>query len=122
MSQTEDPRKLIWNKPKASVYNRFAGVMYLDGQQHVVWDGITEYTPGPKVLEFVKTFPSADYSLLKPFALGKVKWLEAYSTGKAHMTINGVPQQLSEEDVGRTRKELESWEAVAKHLHESVPG
>lgn len=117
VSQTEEPRTKRWNNPKKSTFKRFAGCMYLDEQKHCVWRGISEYDSGASVYDFVRTFPGADFSLLKPFVVAKLKYLEAYATGKAVWHVNGVPQPASEEDVGRTRKDMESWEAAAKHLH-----
>ena len=117
VSQTEDPRTKRWNNPKKSTYSRFAANMYLDEQHHVVWRGLSEYSSGPEVLDFVKSFPQSDFSLLKPFVLKKIQFLTHYADGKVKMTVNGVPQDLSEEDQGRTRKEIEAWEEAAKHLH-----
>ena len=117
VSQTEDPRNLHWNKPKASVYNMLAGCMYLDHQHHVQWDGLTEYSPAATVLEFVKDFPHADHSNLKPWAEAKIRFLKKYATGEAYFTINGVPKPTSEEDKGRSLHEMEEWEEVLKHLH-----
>jgi len=47
-SQTSNPKApgLVWNKPKASTYCRFAGAMYLDTDRHVQWSGLHEYTNG----------------------------------------------------------------------------
>jgi hypothetical protein len=117
VSQTEDPRNGRWNNPKKSTYARFAANMYLDEHHHVVWRGLSEYDGGPAVADFVKAFPQSDYSLLKPFVIAKMKFLEAYASGKAKFTINGVPQETSEEDIGRTRKDLEAWAEAAKELH-----
>lgn len=49
-SQTTNPKRpgWIWNKPKASIYSRFGGCMYLDEQEHVQFAGLTEYTDGPQ--------------------------------------------------------------------------
>lgn len=44
MSQTTNPRKGgIWNKPKASTYGRYGGVMFLDEKGHVQWSYLHEY-------------------------------------------------------------------------------
>jgi hypothetical protein len=116
-SQTEDPRNLHWNNPKKSTYMPLAACMFLDEQHHVTWNGLSEYSDGGKVLDFVKTFPHADYSILKVFTKHKIKYLELAAQGKAVWTINGVPQPVTEEDMGRHSKELESWHEVEKHIH-----
>jgi hypothetical protein len=116
VSQTENPKTMRWNTPKKSTYNLLGGCMYLDEKDHVQWDGITEYSDGPKVLEFVKNYPKANYTNLKVYVAKKIRFLQAYIDGKAVITMNGVPQPLSEEDIGRNRAELESWQEVEKKL------
>src|SRR5271166_5634405 len=46
VSQTSNPKRsgLVWNKPKAGTYARFAACMYLDDAGHVQWSGMTEYS------------------------------------------------------------------------------
>jgi hypothetical protein len=58
MSQTSNPKKpgLVWNKPKASTYARFAGAMYLDEVGHVQWSGLTEYTDGAQAASWRDTY------------------------------------------------------------------
>lgn len=115
VSQTMDPKAKTerWNKPKASTYMKFAGAMYLDSQNHVQWKGLSEYSDGGEVLEFVQEFPGADYSLLKPFAKAKLKFLFDMIDGKRFMTINGERVPVSEEDKGR-------WEDEAIQWHEAI--
>lgn len=117
VSQTEDPRKLKWNNPKKSTYSMLGGCMYLDAKDHVVWTGLTEYSNEADVLSFVKDFPRADYSILRPFTRAKLKYLEGKASGKHVTTINGVPQPVREEDIGRAKKELDQWEDIAKMIH-----
>jgi hypothetical protein len=123
VSQTEEPRTKRWNNPKKSTYASLAAAMYLDEQNHCVWRALSEYDKGSQVLDFVKDFPHADFSLLKPYAAKKIKYLELLSGGKIEwrVTVNGQPseksQQEKEEDMGRAAKELESWQEIEKHLH-----
>lgn len=116
VSQTEDPRTLRWNKPKASTYMRIAGCMYLDAKGHVQWTGISEYTKASDCLEFVKDFPGADNRILKVWVKKKIQFYTAYAEGKVTTTINGVAQPMKEEDIGRAKKELEDWEEVGQRL------
>jgi hypothetical protein len=117
VSQTEDPKSLRWNKPKASTYAPFAAAMYLDSQHHVQWTGLGEYSNGSQTLDFVREFPHADHSILKPWVAAKVDYLKKAAEGQVRWLINGVPQPVTEEDMGRASKELQAWEEVAKHLH-----
>ena len=117
VSQTEDPRNLRWNNPKKSTYSPLAACMYLDGQHHVQWSGVTEYSNGSQALDFVKAFPHADFSNLKPFVVAKINYLQKSAAGKVQWLVNGVPQPITEEDMGRSSKELQAWEEVAKHVH-----
>ena len=116
VSQTEDPRNGRWNNPKKSTYMTFAGAMYLDSQDHVHWTGLSEYSDAPEALEFVKEFPGADYRLLKPFVAAKIRFLQKRADGTAVFTVNGVPQPISEDDIGRARKEIEIWEDVLRAI------
>ena len=46
VSQTTNPKKLgeVWNKPKASTYAQFGGVMLRDeGNGHITWRGLSGY-------------------------------------------------------------------------------
>ena len=116
VSQTEDPRSLRGNNPKKSTYADLGGCMYLDGKGHVQWGGCTIYSKAADVMEFVKDFPGADFKLLKPWAKKKAEYYLKYAEGKVTMTINGVPQKQSEEDMGRAKKEADQWEDIAKAL------
>lgn len=58
VSQTSNPKRegLVWNKPKASTYARFAACMYLDEHDHVTWSGLTEYTTAAEAEAWVNTY------------------------------------------------------------------
>ena len=57
MSQTTNPKRGdTWNKPKGSTYARFGGCMFLDEQNHVQWDGLTEYCDGAEAQAWRETF------------------------------------------------------------------
>jgi hypothetical protein len=117
VSQTEDPRTLRWNKPKASTFTRIAGCMlFLDAKNHVQWTGLSEYSKPSDCLEFVKDFPGADMRILKVWVKKKIEFYGAYAEGKVRTTINGIEQPMKEEDIGRAKKELEDWEEVGKRL------
>lgn len=68
---------------------------------------------GGEVLEFVQEFPGADYSLLKPFAKAKLKFLFDMIDGRRFMTMNGQRVPVTEEDKGR-------WEDEAIQWHEAI--
>lgn len=45
MSQTTNPKRGgIWNKPKAGTYWKFGAAMFFDGDNHVQFSGLSEYT------------------------------------------------------------------------------
>lgn len=116
VSQTEDPVKLRWNKPKASTYMPLAACMFLDAQHHVDWKGLSHYSKGHEALEFVKHFTQADFSYLKPFAAAKVRMLQGMIEDKVHMTINGVKQEWTEDDKGRHREDHSGWTQVLQAI------
>lgn len=121
MSQTENPKTGRWNKPKGSTYSLLAGCMYLDSQGHVKWDALSEYSKESDIISFVKDFPKADFSNLKRFVKPKISYLEKSleraAAGLHLVTINNVPQPVTEEEVGRLRAELEDWQNIARQLH-----
>jgi hypothetical protein len=46
-SQTTNPKvtsREVWNKPKHSTYAEISGCMYLDENEHVQWDSLTQYS------------------------------------------------------------------------------
>jgi len=97
---------LRWNKPKASTYVNVAACMYLDENNHVQWDGLTSYSKPTNYLSFLKDFPHAELRDLKIMVMAYIGHLVNALLGK------GRP--LDEEEMGRSRKELEEWLSVAK--------
>lgn len=116
VSQTENPKNGRWNKPKASTYAALAGCMYLDSQKHVQWTGLTEYSKESDVLDFIKDFPRADFSVIRYVSKLKLKYLEKAISGAAVFAINGKPVPNTEEDIGRWRAELETWQTITRLL------
>lgn len=58
-SQTTNPKIAsveVWNKPKASIYSRFGMAMFINGDGHVKWSGISEYSDTAAVLRFRDTY------------------------------------------------------------------
>jgi hypothetical protein len=90
--------------------------MALDSKNHVIWKGLTQYSNAPEISDFVRDFPQSNYSVLGKFAKAKVNHLKGMINGTKVITINGVPQRPSEDDLGRWRKELEIWEDVQRRI------
>jgi hypothetical protein len=109
VSQTLNPKTSRWNKPKASTYVKWAAAMYLDEDGHVQWTGVGPYTGEQQFLSFITTFPGADMSELRKVVPAKQRYLRGRISGALVMTINGVPQPMSEVDVDRARGELGVW-------------
>ena len=82
MTQTSNPRVsgLVWNKPKASTYARFAGAIYLDDNGHVQWTGLHEYKDTEATVAWRDTYgaavPEATRDLMD-------KWVRAKLTYEA---------------------------------------
>ena len=117
VSQTEDPKKLRWNAPKKSTYVEWGGAMYLDSKGHVQWTGVGQYTNDEKMLEFVKAFPDSDLSVMKKVVPAKIRYLTRRISGDSGLLMNGVKVQMSEEDIGEARKDLDIWQDIAKYTH-----
>lgn len=116
VSQTEDPKRLRWNAPKKSTYMPWGGAMYLDSKEHVQWTGVGQYTKDEEMLEFVKAFPDSDLSILKKVVPIKIKYLMRRISGDSGLSMNGVKVEMSEEDIGEARKDLEIWQDIAKYV------
>jgi hypothetical protein len=103
-SQTENPKNGRMNAPKMSTYNKFAGCMYLDDSDHVVWTGIHEYSDALEALKFVKNFPHANFGLLMQWTSLKARYCKAIlDSGK----IFGRP--LTENEVEDFKIERQLW-------------
>ncbi len=112
VSQTMNPKTARWNKPKASTYAEWGAAMYLDGNGHVQWEGIGPYSDDSKILAFVRTFPQAK-TALKKIVPAKLRYLRGRISGEIVMTVNKVPQPVSEADVERWNAEAAIWEEIA---------
>jgi hypothetical protein len=78
-SQTTNPKRgNVWNKPKASTYARFGGAMYLDGDNHVQWRGLTEYSDAAEAKAFREQYgagvPEAGRPLLDKWVAAKIAY------------------------------------------------
>lgn len=90
--------------------------MYLDSKEHVQWTGVGQYTKDEEMLEFVKAFPDSDLSILKKVVPIKIKYLMRRISGDSGLSMNGVKVEMSEEDIGEARKDLEIWQDIAKYV------
>ena len=116
-SQTTNPKRGdTWNKPKASTYVRFAACMFLNDENHVTWDGISEYAEAPNALAFVQKYPGADMSTLVDWATMKACFEDQCATGNIVCTINGQVRPDSEADTARHVADAATWKQVATLL------
>ena len=116
VSQTENPKTLVWNNPKKSTYQRFAGCMYLDDKGHTHWSGLSEYSSVEDVARFLEEFPEADVSLLKPFVVAKLVFARGRAEGKAVFVINDVPQIPNDRQIEEAQKDLVLWREICNKL------
>lgn len=112
VSQTENPKTGVWNKPKKSTYMLVAGCMYLDEKGHVQWSGLSEYSDAEKCLEFVRRFPLANLLDVKIWAIQKQRLCLKMADGSAFMTINGQ-NVTTEADKERAKKEASQWAVIS---------
>lgn len=80
MAQTSNPKKpgLVWNKPKASTYARFAGCMILDDKGHVTWTRLDEYTAGGEAEAWAAQYGEGVPEAAKPVMQAWVRAKLAY--------------------------------------------
>ena len=79
VSQTTNPKRGDrWNKPKASTYMKFGGCMFLDENDHVQWNGLSEYSTGSEAEAFLKVYgegvPEAGMGTLREWVAAKVAY------------------------------------------------
>lgn len=106
-SQTTNPKRGdTWNKPKASTYSRFGGAMFLDENNHVAWDGCSEYDGLQETIAFKEKFYAGLPEVFKPIF---DKWLEAKHAynklkekGLISISVNGVAGEPLAPEVLRT--------------------
>lgn len=125
VSQTMNPKTLIWNAPKASTYTDYAACMFLDDQDHVKWTGVGGYTSPVDVLKFITECPGADMTLLRDFAKAAVNpkgLLAKFATGEARyvIRINGVEKERSraeaERELDEAKERYSIWMRIAEKL------
>lgn len=113
VSQTEDPKRLIWNAPKKSTYMLLAGNMYLDEKGHCHWAGLSQYSDAKEVLAFIRRFPGMHpfaLSSLRSWCLQKTIYCKGLAEGKIGFKINGIIQPKSEDELAEYREEVKGWE------------
>lgn len=82
VSQTTNPKQPseVWNKPKASIYSKFGGCMFLDDQNHVQWEGLSEYSDAKQASAFLATYsegvPDEALPILRKWVAAKVAYEE----------------------------------------------
>ncbi len=92
-SQTTNPKRAgeVWNKPKASTFQRFAGAMYLNEAGHVAWTGLTEYNSVQDCVnwreQFGSTMPEKAQEFLKMWITRKLSFEQAMVEGQVTSTI-----------------------------------
>lgn len=108
--QTENPKSLVWNKPKQGTYSLLAACMYLDEQEHVQCRTLTEYSSAQEALQFLKDFPETTITLgFKAFIIGKIALNKLKSAGEPFMKMNGQPIPVSETDREAGVRDLSIW-------------
>ena len=79
VSQTTNPKRgNVWNKPKASTYMKFGGCMVLNGEGHVTWTGLSEYSSGAEAKAWAEKYgagvPEAGKETLARWVAAKVAY------------------------------------------------
>lgn len=91
-SQTSNPKRgHVWNKPKASTFQRFAGAMFLDDKGHVAWTGLNEYDDVKTCVDWRNQFgasmqPEAQ-EFLKLWITKKLAFEQACAEGQVKSTV-----------------------------------
>jgi hypothetical protein len=113
VSQTENPRTKIWNKPKPSTY-AVLGAMYLDDRGHVQWRALSGYMTATEALAFVRDFPGGHVGIIMMLARKKVEYLRLCIAGDIQLEINGKVRPWTERDRQEHERDLLVWQDAAR--------
>lgn len=120
VSQTENPRTLVWNKPRMGTYAALGGCLYLDEVGHVHCRELSHYSSAEECLAFARDFPGADLALARTWALDQTKHLRDILSGALVWTVNRRPLPVRAADRERQERELAAWIEVARVAGEST--
>ena len=113
MAQTENPKTLQWNKPKATIYGEIAGAMYLDENGHVKWESLSRYANAKEILQFVNSFPGANLSVIRATVPAALQYHGELAKSKlSPFSINGVCRPQSDDDRERHAADLATWKEI----------
>lgn len=113
VTQTEHPTRKVWNAPKKSTYIFVAACMYLDENEHVQWQGISEYTDAKTAYAFAKAFPQCNgRTHLRQWARQKAIVSRDFATGRRYFTINDERREMSETEKAEHLAEADMWDAT----------
>lgn len=129
VTRTLNPKTGLWNAPKKSTYIDMSANMYLDSAGHVQWAGLSMNDSVEKVFEFIRDFPgNPSLRDLLLTCVAHIKYLDRRVEGKSSYTINGVtinvvPQKVSEYEIACAYWERDCWKYImmATPLNEVVP-
>lgn len=121
VSQTEDPKRLIWNAPKKSTYVPFAACMYLDEKGHTTWKALSNSSEAKEVMGFIESFPQSDLSNIKVLIAVRLQYAKAKSEGKAVWKVQNVPQLPSEDEIAQAKEDVALWQKCIEALKPRVP-
>ena len=116
VSQTENPKTGRWNAPKKSTYSSLAGQMYRDGEGHVKWTGLGDYTGAEEALKFVRDFPGGKFEDLKVVAKLKMLYCQRFADGAAYVTINGERRPTTPTELEGYTRDAKIWAEVYNAL------
>ena len=121
VTQTTNPKTLVekWNKPKPSGYDKIAGVLYLDENDHVKYAALGGYEKPSEILNFVKKFsplPKEAVTTIKLLALAGKKYCAQKLAGEAYFTMNGQKIPATDEELSRAKQELNDWSVLSEEL------
>ena len=96
VSQTTNPKVagVVWNKPKASTYCKFGGAMFLEGDGHVQWSGLSEYSSGAEAKAWQEKYgegvPEIGRKVLNAWVAAKMAY-DAKRKPDDHLAV-GLPE------------------------------
>jgi len=96
-SQTTNPKRPeeFWNTPKCSTYCYLAGCMFLDENNHVQWEGLSEYSTAQSSIDWYETYKDGlipeVLERVEAWIRAKRKYEELRDQGKIEITVTSRP-------------------------------
>ena len=117
MTQTQNPKTLIWNKPKKSIYNAVM-VLYFDEKKHITYLGLYPSTSKEDYKKFIDSVGDYDFNELQKEQLRILRaYIKTYENVSFKCELQ--PQRTEEEQKQHDREQEEAQNRINKSFNDN---